>query len=56
MDLTKTKKPAKEEIKPIGFKCTADGEHWAFFRKKTCRHCLPVFESSEKARLQGLAV
>lgn len=35
-----------KEIKdpPKKWRCSADGKHWAYFPKKKCRYCLPVYE------------
>ena len=34
----------KEKQNIVGWKCTADGKHWAEFKEKKCRYCLPVFQ------------
>lgn len=54
MDLRKTKKEeTKEARSPIGYKCKVGDNPWVFFREKTCRYCIPVFDASEKSALQG---
>ena len=35
------------ENKIVGWKCTADGKHFAEFPEKRCRYCLPVYEDTK---------
>lgn len=37
----------KREI--AGYRCTADGKHWAEFPEKRCKYCLPVYADEKGA-------
>lgn len=35
------------ELKPLAWKCTADGEYFAQFPDKRCKYCLPIYDPAE---------
>jgi len=35
------------EQKPIAWKCSSDGKHFATFSKKKCRYCVPVYDAKD---------
>lgn len=30
-------------LEVIGYRCTADGKHFAQFKEKRCRYCQPIY-------------
>lgn len=38
------KQPEQQpERKIVGWKCSADGKHFAEFPEKRCRYCMPIY-------------
>lgn len=46
----KAETPQPERI-PIGWKCTADGKHYATFTQKRCSDCIPIYDEVELSKL-----
>ena len=46
---TSIKAPEEQlDKKIVGWRCSADGKHFARFESKRCRYCLPIYEGDKE--------